>query len=157
MDYWSFKTLHHPRNKFAGSGERRLYLSRYVALEPETREAEEFLGHLEEEGYLPPTVLWISGQGHKIRLFQAPDGAYPLVVNCNGMGLKLRTGGSDSIPVKSRQFRRGSFELFGDPGFLIMNPALLPQVTFEFLRLLALIPPGAINLHPATAQGKSGA
>ena len=155
MLYRSFETLNQDLEKMQGLEGGRLYLSRYVTLEPGTREAEAFLGHLEEEGYLPPTVAWVGEQG-KIRLFRAPDGAYPLTINCNGLALELRTGGGDSTDVENPRCREVSYKLLGDPSFLIMNPARLPRATFELLRLLALIPPGSINLQPGEGQRKSG-
>ena len=154
MLYRSFETLNQDLEKIQGLEGGRLYLSRYVTLEPGTREAEAFLGHLEEEGYLPPTVAWVGGKG-KIRLFRAPDGAYPLTIHCNGLALELSTGGGDSTHVDSQRCRKLSYEVFGDPSFLIMNPARLPRATFEFLRLLALLPQGPINLGPGEVKRKS--
>ena len=155
MTYWSFETLNQDLEKMKGLGGERLYLSRYVTLEPGSLETEAFLGHLEEEGYLPPTVAWVAEQGKKIRLFRAPDGAYPLAINCNGLALELRTGGGDSTHVECPRYRKGSYEVFGDPSYLIMTPARLPRVTFEFLRLLALIPDRSIDLQPGEAQRES--
>lgn len=155
MLYRSFETLNQDLEKLKGLKGERLYLSRYVTLEPGSLEAEAFLGHLEEEGYLPPTVAWVAEQGRKTRLFRAPDGAYPLTINCNGMALELRTGGGDSTEVECPRCRRGSYEVFGDPSYLIMNPARLPRATFEIFRLLALIPPGSIDLKPGEGQRES--
>jgi len=152
MNYWSFETLNQDLETMKGAIEGKLYLSRYMTLEPRTREAGEFLCHLEEAGYLPLTVAWNSNQGKKIRLFLAPDGAYPFTIDCNGRVLELRTGGGDSIQVMCQRWRKASHEVCGDPSLLIMNPVKLPQVTFEFFRLLALIPPRSVDLRPGEPQ-----
>jgi hypothetical protein len=156
MTYWSFETLNQDLEKTQGVVEGKLYLSRYVTLEPGTREAEEILRLLEEAGYLPLTVAWISEQGQKVRLFLAPEGIYSFAVSCNGVDLELHTGRGDFTLVACQRWRRGSYEVSGDPSFLIMNPVKLPRVTFEFLQLLALIPPRSIDLRPQADPGESG-
>lgn len=139
MTYWSFGTLNEDMEKQEGSVEGRLYLSRYVTLEPANTEAEEYLGLLEKEGYLPATVSWFSDEGMKIRLFLAPDGAHPLDINCNGMTLEVHTGGDDCVLVKSQQVRRRYHKVCNDASLLKTDPTTLPAVTFEFLRLWALM------------------
>jgi hypothetical protein len=94
MNYWSFEALNQDLEQSQKRIRAGLYLSRYATLEPANLVAEEFLRHLEEEGYLPPTVAY-KGDSKKIRLFLAPDGASPLSINCNGMALELRTGGDN--------------------------------------------------------------
>jgi hypothetical protein len=152
MLYRSFEKFNQDMEKIGGLGDGTLDLSHYAVLEPGNREAEAFLGHLEEEGYLPLTVACLSEQGRKLRFFLAPDGAHPLTIHCNGMALALRTGRGDSAPVDCQRFRRGSYKVFGDPSYLIMNPVRLPGVTFNFLRFLALIPQGVIDLPPGELQ-----
>jgi hypothetical protein len=153
MLYRSFETLNQDLEKMSGLEGGRLYLSRYVTLVPGSLEAEAFLGHLEEEGYLPPTVAWVGKKG-KVRLFRAPDGAHPLTIHCNDLALELRTGGGDSTYVENQRGRKVSNEIFGDPSFLIMNPARLSRMTFELLRLLALIPPRSVDLRPGAPQNE---
>jgi hypothetical protein len=155
MLHRSFETLNQYLGKMQALEGGRLYLSRYVTLGPGNREAEAFLGHLEEEGYLPPTVAWVGKKG-KVRLFRAPDGAHPLTIHCNGLALALRTGGGDSTYVDCRRWREGSYKVFGDPAYLIMNPVRLSWMTFEFFRLLSLMPPRSIDLQQGEAQRKSG-
>jgi hypothetical protein len=148
MLYRSFEKFNQDMEKIGGLGDGTLDLSHYAVLEPGNSEAEAFLGHLEEEGYLPLTVACLSEQGRKLRFFLAPDAAHPLTIHCNGMALAIRTGRGDSAPEDCQRFRRGSYEVCGDPSYLIMNPVRLPGVTFDFLRFLALIPQGAIDLQP---------
>ena len=151
MTYWSLETLNQDMEKMKGSTEGRLYLSGYVTLEPVNTKAEDYLGLLEKEGYLPPTVSWLSDDGMKIRIYLAPEGVFPCDINCAGMALEVHTGGDDCVHVKSQQVRRRYYQACEDASFLIMDPAKLPAVTFEFLRLLALMGKEASSLQPRMA------
>ncbi len=149
MTYWSFETLDRDMEKMEGAEEGRLFLSQYVTLEPGNFQAEKYLALLEKEGYLPSTVSWLSDEMLKIRLYLAPDGAYPFEVNCDGMVLEVHSGGDDCVLVKSQKVRAIHHKIHGDASFLRRSPSKLPMVTFEFLRLLALMGNEAINLQPA--------
>ena len=151
MTYWSLETLNQDMEKMEGSIEGRLYLSGYVTLEPVNTEAEDYLG-LQKEGYLPPTVSWLSDEGMKIRIYLAPEGVFPIDVHCDGMALEVHTGGGDCVLVKSSQVRRRYYQACKDASFLIKDPTKLPAVTFEFLRLLALIKKRSNDMQPAIAQ-----
>lgn len=148
MTYWNFDSLNQEMERMENSIWGWLYLAHYVSLEPADAEAEAFLARLEEEGYLPPTVAWPSDAGLKMRLFLAPEGVYPVVISCNGMAIELRIGSGDCVDIKSPQLRRRLYQVYGDASFLIDAPAKLPRVTFEFLRLMALMGQEASTPEP---------
>lgn len=148
MTYWNFDSLNQEMERMEDSLWGILYLAHYVSLEPTDAEAEAFLARLEEEGYLPPTVAWPSDAGLKMRLFLAPEGVYPVTISCNGMAIELHTGSGDCVDIKSPQLRRRLYQVYGDASFLINEPTKLPTVTFEFLRLMALMGQEASRQQP---------
>jgi len=118
-----------------------LRLDSYLALDPDSEDAEAFLGQLERNGKLPPTVAWRSASGRVTRLYKPPAGVIvkPIGPSSNVFSLELRIGKGNQclIPPSEAENKQKPGELrrykwVNDPWTTAV--AVLPRETLEIIR-----------------------
>ena len=119
-----------------------LRLDFFIALDPDSIAAVIFLGKLELEGKLPPSVSWRSASGRITRLYRIPPGVKvkSITHQSNDLFLELRTGPGHQclIPPSQAKNKQGEMKQYTWINEPWSNPvALLPCETLEIIQGLA--------------------
>jgi hypothetical protein len=113
-----------------------LRLDHFLALDPDSREAIDYLASLETDGKLPPTVTWHTWRDHPIRLYNRPEALQPLKINRNGLVLELRTGEGQYVLIPPSRVNTGNYRFAPHLSPDDVEVALLPPDTLSLLQSL---------------------
>jgi hypothetical protein len=89
---------------------------------------------LEDEGYFPPTVAWLTYEGLKVKLYEGP------YVGVFEVGtVEISSGGLETFRLPEAEVRLEAFQRTGDREMLTTKPVALPEKTQELIRVMQLL------------------
>jgi hypothetical protein len=113
-----------------------LKLDHYLVLLPANETADDKLNLLEDKGYLPHTVSWLSKDAWKVRLYHRAEGLTNRRISIFGMQFGILTGDKAQCTVSSPYERFEDYRVTGDESMLEDKPAALPEKGLMFLKML---------------------